>query len=573
MFLGAGLSACTGGGSEIARIVAANPSASPGAAAPATAYGTIRIVVPPKASAASRTRKPSYISAGTTSAALFIDGATTPAGMTTTCSATVSSGAGCTITWTTAVSVPAAHSFAVEIDNGTTVLAENKASYAIVSGSNTLAVLTLNGIAASATLTGETCATTNCSGTLTFSDAAGDSIVNTTSPLAAGFDNGPLTLASTATSVGSVTAGATQTQPSATGTAAYTVTCDSSAGSFSTTLSPASTTGSGDITGAELSGRGLVYPASISSASDHYFCTTGTTISDQAIYVGEYTEYGSVLVYPLRASGAATPFATIGGGSTGIQGPLGVVLDTAGRIYVANYNANSLTVYAANPVGSVTTAPVAKIAGANTALSEPFGLVMDGNGRTIVTNFASSTVTVYAANPVGTLNEIPVATISGSSTGLSGPQDVALDSTGRIYVSNEASDTVTVYAANPSGSVTSAPLATISGVNPDFNDPAGMAFDSSGRLYVANYGNADVLVFAANANGNATPVATIGGGSTALDGPASVALDSTGRIYVGNELNGTVTEYAASPVGSVTSAPLTTISTGTAGFGQALAIH
>jgi hypothetical protein len=125
-------------------------------------------------------RRISYISPGTTGAAVFIDGVA--AGSTTTCAATVSSGAGCTIPWKAAVPVPAPHTIAVEIDDGTTVLAENQASYALVFGNNALATLTLNGVASSGTFSGETCAAASCNGKLTLNDAAAQPIFNTTSP-------------------------------------------------------------------------------------------------------------------------------------------------------------------------------------------------------------------------------------------------------------------------------------------------------------------------------------------------------------------------------------------------------
>lgn len=252
----------------------------------ATAHGTLKIVVQPSVRSSSRTRKPEYVSAATTHAALFINGAASAAG------SGACSPPGCTIGWSFAGTVPASYPFAVEIDNGANILAENEATYVLHAGSNTLSTLTLNGIAANAAVSGvasgsspRACSGSSCSGTLTIADAALDTIANTTTPPAPGFDNGPLTFGSTAAAIGTVAAGGTVTQPASTGTSSYTVTCAATSGAFFTTVTPNSTTGSGDITGAELSGLNLTYPSSITYTSHYYSCGTGTAIANAVVYV------------------------------------------------------------------------------------------------------------------------------------------------------------------------------------------------------------------------------------------------------------------------------------------------
>jgi len=58
--------------------------------------------------------------------------------------------------------------------------------------------------------------------------------------------------------------------------------------------------------------------------------------------------------------------ATIAGGNTGLQEPIGIALDGAGKIYVTNVVSNSITVYAAGASGNAT--PTATI---NTELNGP----------------------------------------------------------------------------------------------------------------------------------------------------------------------------------------------------------
>jgi len=59
---------------------------------------------------------------------------------------------------------------------------------------------------------------------------------------------------------------------------------------------------------------------------------------------------------------------------------------------------------------------VATIAGSNTGLQEPIGIALDGAGNIYIANALSNTITVYAAGASG--NATPTATIN---TGLNGP--------------------------------------------------------------------------------------------------------------------------------------------------------
>jgi beta-lactam-binding protein with PASTA domain len=181
---------------------------------------------------------------------------------------------------------------------------------------------------------------------------------------------------------------------------------------------------------------------------------------------------GAVSVYAANPSGSftGTPLGTV---TTVSFSFTGVAVDAATNIYAANpfevggTNAPpSITVYA-NPTGTVTGAPLATIAGSNTGLDAPYGVALDANGQIYVANISQDStpsITVYAANPSGTLNEAPVATIAGSSTGLNAPTSVAVDASGLIYVGN-GGGSITVYAANPNGTLNEAPIATITGSN------------------------------------------------------------------------------------------------------------
>ena len=229
------------------------------------------------------------------------------------------------------------------------------------------------------------------------------------------------------------------------------------------------------------------------------------------------------------------PLATITGSNTGLAEPTGVALDAAGRIYVSNAvggaGNGSITVYAANPSGTLNEAPIATIYGIFIGLNNPAGVALDASGKIYVANNALAgsggvpSITVYAANPSGTLVEAPLATIAGGATGLTGADGLGLDASGKIYVA-VPNNSITVYAANPSGTLNEAPLATIIGSNTQLSEPFGVALDASGKIYVTNTAYPSITFYSANPSGtlNETPLAEILGSDARLSSPVGIAI-------------------------------------------------
>lgn len=283
-----------------------------------------------------------------------------------------------------------------------------------------------------------------------------------------------------------------------------------------------------------------------------------------------------VTVYAAGASGNVAPTATIAGTSTGLNLPVGIAVDAAGKIYVANGGSgvgSSITIYAAGASGNA--APLATIAGSNTGLRGPNGLTLDATGDVYVTNYGFNgdyyTVTVYAAGASGDATPTTMIGVS-NGTGLSYPFGIARDAAGNHYVTNPGPNTVTEYAAGASGNA--APMATIVVVAYSGNQsgyPAGVTTDVAGSLYVTTTQHRSagtgiyptILVFAPGASAGATPTRTITGTNTGMNGPYGVARDAAGNLYVVNDgssccgAGNTITVYAAGASGNA--APMATI--------------
>jgi hypothetical protein len=153
-----------------------------------------------------------------------------------------------------------------------------------------------------------------------------------------------------------------------------------------------------------------------------------------------------------------------------------------------------VTVYATNWANG-NTAPIKTLTGANTGLNAPSAIAFDSSGRMYVTNFNANTVTVHAAGWANG-DTAPIKTLTGANTGLDAPEGVAFDSSGRMYVINYNTFTVTAYAANWADGNT-APTKTLVGNTSALNGPYGLAFDSDDQMYIANFDNSTVVTYAA----------------------------------------------------------------------------
>jgi sugar lactone lactonase YvrE len=210
----------------------------------------------------------------------------------------------------------------------------------------------------------------------------------------------------------------------------------------------------------------------------------------------------------------------------------GVAFDASGNIYVANYSCGnsygSVTVYAANPSGTLNESPIATITDPNieTGLDSPECIALDPSGNVYVGSLETDRISVYAANPKGTLNESALATITDFNSPLR-PAGIAVDASGNIYAAN-AYGSITVYPPNPRGTFDESPIATIAGSKTGLNSPNGIGLDAKGDIYVTNGGNNSITVYPPNPSGtlNEAPIATIIGSNTGLNGPMGIALQT-----------------------------------------------
>jgi hypothetical protein len=287
--------------------------------------------------------------------------------------------------------------------------------------------------------------------------------------------------------------------------------------------------------------------------SDARFYGLNGIAVDQAgnIYVADAHNQTIRKVSPV---GMVTTLAGLAGRSGSADGtgsaarfynPQGVAVDSAGTVYVTDSSNN--TIRKVTPAGAVTTlagtaqsAGSADGAGSGAPFNDPIGVAVDDAGNLYVADANNATLRkVTAAGVVTTLAGLPGTLGSTDGTGsgarFNGPTGVAVDNVGNVYVADSYNETI--RKVTPAGVVT-----TFAGVpgNPGstdgtgssatFDNPVGIALDNAGNVYVADtYYSAIRKVTAA---GLVTTLATL---------PANfIAVDEFGYLYLADRNDNTI---------------------------------
>lgn len=242
-------------------------------------------------------------------------------------------------------------------------------------------------------------------------------------------------------------------------------------------------------------------------------------------------------VSQFRSDGTAVSPAT-GFTQGGISWPQGTKSDRAGNIWIANCEANSVTVY---PDGDPTRAR--EITG--TGLVKPFSISHNNTGDVFITGVASNNVVML--RPDGT-PALP-APITGG--GLDRPMGIAADSAGNQWVANSgfvdlpcptldgvSTNGGSVILLNANGQVVQPTPFTGGGLT----IPWGIALDGNDNVWVANFAGKRLSAFcgsqpttcpAGKTTGDAISPST-GYGFDGLVRNTGVVVDPSGNVWLAN---------------------------------------
>lgn len=229
-------------------------------------------------------------------------------------------------------------------------------------------------------------------------------------------------------------------------------------------------------------------------------------------------------------AGSGIPGSGIGQGTgASFNSPQGVVVDSAsGNVYVVDTGNRSIRKITSS--GYVTTLA------SNGFITDPTGLALDPSGATLYVADYSSNAILAVSTSTGAVSNV----VAPGAGGIIHPVSVAVDKSGAVYFSEYGHSNiyhivggnVNLLAGIGIAGATNGPYATAS-----FQEPYGMAFDSSGKLYVADFSNNLVRFLG---NGIASTFAGTGqlgsdngnGFAASFSNPAGIAVDAAGNVYV-----------------------------------------
>ena len=329
-------------------------------------------------------------------------------------------------------------------------------------------------------------------------------------------------------------------------------------GSVSTLAGNAGLTGSSDGIGSSAlfnSPQGIA----VDSLGNVYVSDTDNSS------IRKVTSAGSVTT--LAGAPGQTGGADGAGSSARFSYPVGLAVDSAGNIYVADFD-NS-TIRKVTSAGSVTTlagsagaSGDSDGAGAAARFNHPNGVTVDGAGNVYVADTSNQTLReISPAGSVSTLAGNPGIGGSADGTGAGAtffyPAGIASTAGGVVYIADTGNHSVRVMAtpgsvATYAGSRGVEGSANGTGSAALFSYPYGVAVDGSGNLYIADSGN-NMIRKATSAGAVVTLAGSPGlpgsadglGGSAGFTDPSGVAVDAVGNVYVADTGNSTIRKISA----------------------------
>ena len=254
-----------------------------------------------------------------------------------------------------------------------------------------------------------------------------------------------------------------------------------------------------------------------------------------------------------------------GGAAVGAQlnGPVGVAVDGAGNLYIADHLNNRIRkVDSAGVISTVAGNGTEGYSGDGGAavgaqLYSPRGLALDGaDNLYIVDNGNNRIRKVDSAGVISTVAGNGTEGYSGDGGAAVGaqlyyPNGVALDGSGNLYIAEwnnhrirkvDSAGVITTVAGNGTEGYSGDGGAA---VGAQLYYPNGVALDGSGNLYIADFGNhrirkVDSAGVITTVAGNGTEGYSGDGGAAVgaqLNGPVGVAVDGAGNLYIADTFN------------------------------------
>jgi hypothetical protein len=306
----------------------------------------------------------------------------------------------------------------------------------------------------------------------------------------------------------------------------------------------------------------------------HIANRTGKSFTVLILLAAANVVYGQVLNTPntlYSIAGGAAGNADGTGPAAQFNNPSGITVDTAGNLYVADfYNSTIRKITSAGVVstlaGTVNGFGSADGTGPTAQFYKPIGITVDTAGNLYVADFYNSMIRkITSAGVVSTL--AGTAGMDGSADGtgpaarFANPISLVFDkTTGNLYVADYNNATIRkITATGVVSTLAGSPgvLGSADGTGPaaQFDHPIGITVDTVGNLYVADEINRTIRKI--TSQGVVSTLAGTPGVSGSTDGTGaaakfytlrSITADTAGNLYVADSLNQAVRKITSTGV-------------------------
>jgi sugar lactone lactonase YvrE len=206
--------------------------------------------------------------------------------------------------------------------------------------------------------------------------------------------------------------------------------------------------------------------------------------------------------------------------------PIGMAVDSAGNLYVANGagGGTGFSEYAA-PISATSTPVDTPIA----ASSEPYGALIDRSGNLFISDAGANKIYKFTTPATS-----PTLAQTTAIASFNRPEGMSLDLPGNTFVAQEGNGTVVVLP--PNFGVAPVPVGVLT--LPAGTCPVGVASDVQDRLFVADTCSGNIQVYTPPwGTATRTPAFEISPPGV-LDSPDFVIFDTAGNLYVSYESTG-----------------------------------
>lgn len=335
----------------------------------------------------------------------------------------------------------------------------------------------------------------------------------------------------------------------------------------------------------------------LSMLSRHFFkfiVIAGWVSPAMAFMGASFVKSGHPLYLNVFAGALSGPGSLDGTGAAArFNGPNGIGMDSSGNLYIAD-TSNAIVRKVTTGAAVTTFAGAAEVKGNTNGIGSaasfqgPMGVVVDSSGNVYVSDnqshvirkiTSSGSVSIFAgaADSSGTTN----STNTPTNARFNQPEGLAMDSSGNIYVADKGNAVIRMI--NPStGAVTT--FAGTMGVqsyyngsltSSNFNQPTAVAVDSSGNVYVADTGNQVIRKISGSLVSTIAGIPSNSGyadgsGATAkFSSPQGLTVDTSGNLYVADTGNHVIRKIVISSMQVSTLAGNNTSMGGADGTGTA----